>query len=178
MTARRTRFETFLIAGLVVTGVGYVAMILHSGLDVVPVDHAARANAPVPPAGESAVKVFRNEVPLLGWEPGSAFVQDWFEGVTREGVRVEGPVAGYTLDQRFVQLYDPVGRSTSAIPVDTLAEWTITRQPNAPEPRSWDVAMAGGATKRLHGELVGETEDQVVLRLESGIVFLAKGSVR
>ncbi len=178
MTARWTRFESFLLVGIVVTGIGYAAATLRSGLDSHPLPLAGAASpAPSFVLGPEA-SVIRSELPESGWTPEASFAQDWFEGTTRDGTVVVGPVGGYPLDRRHVELVDLETGRTRVVDLSAFEEWTITRRPESLERSTWDVALPGGATRRLEGMLVAETENKILLRLESGIVVLDRGSVR
>lgn len=172
MAYQFTKFERFLLVGLVVTGLGLATHYLQENVDAEKTTVDAKESTPPSPDREW----YESKMPPLDW-----FVDDWFVGVTPSGERIEGQVTGYPYGDREVKILDQQSGDNRVVVLAHLKEWKIGRRPfdrKAHQMYEWHLVMPGGQERVLYGFLIEETARAFVVKLESGNVTLPKESIR
>ncbi len=172
MAYQFTRFEKFLLLGLVVTGLGLATHYLQEHVDEG--GGGVSARDPTPPIDDR--EWYDGKMPPLDW-----FVDDWFVGVTTSDERIEGQVTGYPYGDREVKISDRQSGENRVIVLAQLKEWKIGRRPfdrQANQMYEWHMVMPGGQERVLYGYLREETPRAFGVKLESGEVTLPKESIR
>ncbi|MBI4615842.1 MAG: hypothetical protein HY720_19650 [Planctomycetes bacterium] len=173
MAYRFTRFEKFLVSGMVVTGLGIATYYL------VEMDRGSAVAAPNPPpavAKDAPLRTWKNEVPEQGWDKFFLYLR--IEGKTKSGETVRGRVDGTELSGEGVKVLDERSGQTRYYRLDEFESFEVLEYRN-PYDTLYEirVRMPGGKERVLIGRLVEEREDSFVFQLESGYVTIARGDV-
>lgn len=174
MAYRLTRFERFLVGGLLVSGIGLAT--IHLVEDDVPGEGIGDGDESAPVASGPPRDWFENELPPIDY-----FVDDWFDGTDVDGDRVEGAVTGYPYGGREIKITDRRTGEDRVLVLARFPSWRIGRRMIDREARTlyeWHIVRPGGSSTVLYGYLVEETDRTFVVDLESGRVPLPKDHIR
>lgn len=174
MTRPFTRFEKFLAAGMLATGIGLAASFL------VQMDRERSApllEKPNPPVGRQPIEEWENGFPDgIGWW--RFFVWCEIDGRTKDGETVRGHVEGVEENGNGIKVLDERTNQIRYYRKDGLAAWVLREYPH-PYPQDYDfrVRRPTGIEQILHGKLICVREDSFVIHLESGMVEIARGDM-